>query len=422
MKIPIKLEPLYKEQYRFYPIYGGRCAGKTYGVAPFFVYKAANGFPCVACREIAKLLDDNILLSFDEMIDTLKVPGFTIVGDRIRHVSGGYIRAMGLKGGSKKETRTRIKGLDKIKYCLLDEAESATTEILDTLSKTIRMNGNMQVYLYNRYLEADDVHKMFVLNKPPNTFPIYMNYYDNPDCPSDEYEQAEALKKADYDHWLYIYGGEPMSQAAQAIVSRPAVAKAMGRTADTTGQVQIGADIARYGDDTTVFFKRKGITVIDVKEYKKQGIPETYRQLMDFAERGKDVKIKIDDSGLGGGVTDLMHEAGYNIIPINNGSKAKDEDKYPNAISEQWFEFAEKIHDVVLPEHDRLKMELTSRFYKVDSKGRRQVESKDEYKKRGFTSPDYADACLLSFYEPYGMDFDRLGKIEVKRKTFEYSH
>jgi hypothetical protein len=45
-------------------------------------------------------------------------------------------------------------------------------------------------------------------------------------------------------------------------------------------------------------------------------------------------------------------------------------------------------------------MELTSRFYKVDNKGRRQVESKDEYKKRGFKSPDYADACLLAFYEP----------------------
>ena len=35
----------------------------------------------------------------------------------------------------------------------------------------------------------------------------------------------------------------------------------------------------------------------------------------------------------------------------------------------------------------------------LDKKGRRKIESKDKYKKRGFRSPDDADAFLLCFYE-----------------------
>jgi phage terminase large subunit len=51
-------------------------------------------------------------------------------------------------------------------------------------------------------------------------------------------------------------------------------------------------------------------------------------------------------------------------------------------------------------------MELTSRFYKIDNQSRRCVEAKEDYKKRGFKSPDYADACLLCFYNRQGGSFD----------------
>jgi phage terminase large subunit len=37
----------------------------------------------------------------------------------------------------------------------------------------------------------------------------------------------------------------------------------------------------------------------------------------------------------------------------------------------------------------------------MDNKGRRGVESKDVYKKRGFRSPDMADALILCFYSGF---------------------
>ena len=117
-----------------------------------------------------------------------------------------------------------------------------------------------------------------------------------------------------------------------------------------------------------------------------------------FAEYDKDVLIKVDDTGVGGGVTDEMIKRGYSIMPVNFGAKASDPDKYPNLISEAWFYLASIIDTIQLELDDDLLMELTSRQWKMDSAGRRRVESKDEYKKRGFRSPDLADALIMCFY------------------------
>ena len=418
MKFPDKLEPLFFSKKRFIPIYGGRASGKSWGASSQTILKAAQGARCVGAREIASLLDSNIMALIEGAIDRLKIPGFRIIDKKITHVSGGSIMTMGLKGGSKADTRTRIKGLEDVDWFWGEEAESFTDDTLTILMPTIRKPRSQQCYTFNRYLDLDPIYKKLCLNPDKKTTEVInINYYDNPFCPTGEVYEAEKLKKDDYDSWMYIYGGEPMAQSDKALLSRLDVAAAMGRNKDTEGGIEIGADIARYGDDKTVFIKRKGMTVIEVEEYKKQSIPETARRLMLFAVKHNNpfaIPIKIDDTGVGGGVTDILIENKYKAIPINNGQSPKNKDKYPNAISEQWFEFAKQIKTITLPQNDRLKMELTSRYFKIDSKSRRCIESKDDYKKRGFKSPDYADACLLCYYNRQAGSFR---DIEDNRAT-----
>jgi hypothetical protein len=67
-----------------------------------------------------------------------------------------------------------------------------------------------------------------------------------------------------------------------------------------------------------------------------------------------------------------------------------------------WFQIGRFIDEIACVEDERLKTELVNRKWKIDKKGRRVVESKDDYKSRGFPSPDDADAFLLCFYNPYG--------------------
>ena len=60
------------------------------------------------------------------------------------------------------------------------------------------------------------------------------------------------------------------------------------------------------------------------------------------------VTFKVDDTGVGGGVTDEMMRRGWIVVAINFGAKATDPDKYPNLISEAWFYLASILDQIQL--------------------------------------------------------------------------
>jgi phage terminase large subunit len=174
------------------------------------------------------------------------------------------------------------------------------------------------------------------------------------------------------------------------------------------GAIEIGVDVARGGSDDTVMYKRKGLKVLDRKVIPPKGMPEKEKlvyvadEVGIFAGQDKKIRIKVDDTGVGGGVTDILQHNGFEVVPVNFASEASDADHYPSAVSEMWFEVGKIIGEIACPEYDRLAAELVNRKSKnLDKKGRRVVESKDDYKERhGSKSPDDADAFLLAFYEP----------------------
>jgi phage terminase large subunit len=173
-----------------------------------------------------------------------------------------------------------------------------------------------------------------------------------------------------------------------------------------TGAVIIGVDVARMGDDRTVFWKRKGMKSVDFRTYTKLRTPELCDRLEQFADFDKEAQIKVDDTGVGGGVTDELMKRGYNVIAINFGGEPADKDKYPNWISEAWFNMAEILNQIELPMHSDLLMELSTRNWTQDVKGKRRVEGKQEYKKRGFRSPDIADACIIAYHQGKTLSLD----------------
>lgn len=177
------------------------------------------------------------------------------------------------------------------------------------------------------------------------------------------------------------------------------------------GQEEAGVDVARGGSDDTVMYRRKGLKVTDKKILASKQLPEKAKlvYIADEVERfvgyDKKMRIKVDDTGVGGGVVDILQAKGYNVVPVNFGAEAKEPDKYPNTISEMWFEVGKIMGEISCPASDRLQAELVNRRQRqLDKKGRRVVESKDEYKARGFRSPDEADGFLLAFYESANYD------------------
>ncbi|MBE3131294.1 MAG: hypothetical protein IMZ54_11365 [Acidobacteria bacterium] len=202
--------------------------------------------------------------------------------------------------------------------------------------------------------------------------------------------------------------GEISDAGADSIIKLSQVEQ-MKRNAENSafnaeGQEEIGVDVARGGTDDTVMFRRKGLKVTSRNVLTSGQLPEKAKlvyiaeEVEKFAGYDKKIPIKIDDTGVGGGLTDILQRKGYNVVPINFGAEAIEPDKYPNRISEMWFEVARFVHEIAWLPSDRLQAELVNRKQKtLDKKGRRVLESKDEYKARGFRSPDEADAFLLCF-------------------------
>lgn len=187
----------------------------------------------------------------------------------------------------------------------------------------------------------------------------------------------------------------------------------------------LGVDVARFGDDETIIAPRIGEKVLPLATYRKQDttattgtVLTTARELMRAHPHLREIYIKVDDSGVGGGVTDQLKEAiyeqrlPYKVYPVVNNGKANDSEHYENVGTEQWGVVREMLNDnlsrhlqggpstVDFPNDDKLISQLTSRKYRMTSKGKIALERKEDMKKRGLQSPDRADAVVLAFYRP----------------------
>lgn len=186
-------------------------------------------------------------------------------------------------------------------------------------------------------------------------------------------------------------------------------------------RIDIGCDVARYGDDRTVigykvdekamFYKRKsGQDLMQTAD----DIMELGLKLMEKYRFDKAIPIKIDDSGLGGGVTDRLRRVKreqperfwwMDIIPVYFGQRIHHDFYYDsttymmsvvkNLLAPQTPEGAQKPVQLILPNDNDLVGQLSTRKYSMTDDAKIRVESKDAMKKRGMHSPDEADCILL---------------------------
>ena len=168
----------------------------------------------------------------------------------------------------------------------------------------------------------------------------------------------------------------------------------------------MAVDVARYGDDETVFTvieKVSDINFLHVHQetWRNKSLMETTGKILDLKKELKVDLIIIDDTGLGGGVTDRLKELKYRVQPFNGGEKALNP-MYFNKRSEGFFLLKEMIDNGRLKIIDDfvLSEQLLSVKFKFKSDGVKAIVSKDEMRKDGLKSPDRADAlCMACYYK-----------------------
>jgi phage terminase large subunit len=397
-RVSTKME-LFRQRKRIKVARGGRGAGaKSWGAISIVVQRAHREKIRVLCtREIQQSLEESVHRLVTHTVERLTYKGWDATRDLIRSPSGAVFSFHGLKD---LRASAQMKGYEDVDICLVEEASTVSDESWSILVPTIRKPGSEIWILLNPELDDDPVSKRFLHSKRDDVLDVWMEpgVKDNPWWTAEMQKEMEEDYKRDPDQAEHVWGGMPRKQGQRAVMSRAAIRGAMDRDIKAEGAIEIGVDVARFGDDLTVMYKRHGLKVMEKREFTGQDTQRTAKDVWDLAGRDPNVQIKIDDTGVGGGVTDRVIELGGNAVPVNFGGSPKDGDKYTSTADEMWFTFP--MDEADIPNDAVLMGQLSGRLYDYDAKGRKKIESKKDFKKRTGKSPDHADALLLCFYDP----------------------
>lgn len=404
VQIPRLFQPLLTKHYRYKLYYGGRAGGKSYAFADCLLLLARSKKLFIACvREIQDSIKDSVYKLLKDRAMNYGFDDFVFYEDRIENsVTGSRFVFKGLKDQNKQN----IKSLEGVDLTWIEEAQSLSKGSWEILDPTIR-KPNSEIWIsMNREEENDPIWKAVASNPDERTLVVKVNYYDNPFCPEEMKYLAEKCKQDNYDDYEHIWLGAPVAQGNTKLISAKDVRKAIEpKFLKSESPLIIGVDVARFGDDKTVFCYRKGRLVLKLESRSGMSTVDVANYLMKEIRELQPARIFIDIGANGAGVYDILKDRGMGEVVrgVNFGSKAIYDDRYFNKRAEMWGEANEWLKQelpVQIPNDDELLDDLCSVNKKYDNKGRLQLESKDDVKKRIGRSPDKADAFVLTFAEP----------------------
>ena len=390
--------------------YGGRAGGKSYAFADSLLLLGRQKKLLIAClREIQDSIKDSVHKLLTDRIAFYELSDYKVYEDRIdNRVTGTRFIFKGLR----EQDSQKIKSLEGVDIAWVEEAQSISKRSWEILEPTIRKDGSEIWISMNRLYENDPVWTAVAANPDKRSWIRRVNYCDNPFCPEEMRLLAEKCRRENPENYQHIWMGAPLSQGAERIISATDVRRAFERKiASTTSPLVVGLDIARFGDDKTVFCFRKGRLVTGFESYGGKNNVEVANIATNIIEERRPVRLFMDIGGQGAGVYDILKDRGFGEIirGVYFGEKALKADRYFNRRAEMWDKINRWLGELPppeLPADEDLFDELTAVNKKFDGRGRLQLEDKDEVKKRLGRSPDKADALALTFAEPvydYGM-------------------
>lgn len=176
----------------------------------------------------------------------------------------------------------------------------------------------------------------------------------------------------------------------------------------------LGVDVARFGGDRTVVMSCTDGDVSIVDAWDKTDTNMSARRVHKLAMDLKATEVRIDGVGIGAGVVDTLVTLCanyYRVIEVNGGARSPDPKRWLNYRAFLYENLRDGLRDglVNLPQpqdtesdEQTLADELEGSRYKFV----RQVlamESKDDMRRRGVKSPDFADALTYAV-APLDMD------------------
>ena len=221
---------------------------------------------------------------------------------------------------------------------------------------------------------------------------------------------------------------------ASSFISRELALEATDRPipAETTNSpLVLGVDVARFGNNYSVIYPRRGFDARTHTPRVFLGLSTTELAAevqKTFNALGASM-IFVDEGGIGGGVVDILQDMMLPVMGVNFGGKPQGTDpwdraavRYCNRRSEIWGTMRNWLRKGAIPDtipayERRLSEELSAPLYGHNGKEEIQLESKKDMERRQVESPDVADALAISLAYPTlatpGGAFANLGPVAL---------
>ncbi|MEE8109852.1 MAG: hypothetical protein V3T44_02375, partial [bacterium] len=250
---------------------------------------------------------------------------------------------------------------------------------------------------------------------------------------------------------IHLFGGRPPEGSTGGKTA--AAGQSLPRTIGRGCRRALGVDVARYGSDFTVFIVVDALDTPEtagnenrvfaqlrfIRHREKKGVVEVAAEAGHLAREWEADVVAVDDTGVGGGVTDLLVEAGLETLPVLFGGATSDAQTFVNLKAEIFWGLRRAFEagivsldssggEVPKLEMDSLIGQLSAMKYEFKPKGIRIVDP-DEAGRRtpgGATqgpmrSPDHAHSFALAWWAACGVSAAESVLLNDSRESGRYA-
>ncbi|MBA0088874.1 MAG: terminase, partial [Acidobacteria bacterium Pan2503] len=239
--------------------------------------------------------------------------------------------------------------------------------------------------------------------------------------------------KTQIDRWIEVYGADSDFVRVRVLgtfprtgemefISHATVSEAILREVDSYRHdpLVLGVDVARYGDNESVIYARKGRDAQTIPPIRLRGLDVVAlsSRVAEEFHRLRASAIFVDGGGVGGGVVDTLRNLHVPCFDVQFGAKPSGSGfaigetgtRYANKRAEMWGAMREWLKIGAIPNNADLRTQLVGPLYVFNIRNEIQLERKEDMRRRGLESPDIADALALTFAFPVSAHADAGGE------------
>lgn len=398
-----------------YLLFGGSLGGgKSYFLCSEAIRNAMQykGNRLVIVRKELSVIKRSILVTFFSICPKEIIASYNQSMLTITFINGSVLTFLEANT-SKDPLLNKIKGME-FGWFGIDEANETPKLVYTVLKSRLRWvlpNGEKPRYEGRLTSNPENCWLIptFIHSTSDNEVYVQALTTDNY---SEEDEYVLTLKEAFKDtpelYNRYLLGDWSIMNTINQLIKNEWIEKCYGPVCEQG--ISMGVDVARYGNDRTVFLILKEGNIELIETHKVTSITEVITRCIELINEYKIPceKVGIDSVGLGAGVVDGLWSLYYYVTDIAGGAAPEvsddEDDKQafkPFNLRAQMFNALKdglKNNQIGNLNEPSLIQELKALEYEIVSDRKIKIVSKDKLKEKIGRSPDVSDALCYAYW------------------------